>query len=87
MDQKKEMDELEEFLNSASGNLTITINGMVPNVKGNCNDAGAILAAFSGLKILEMQFGKDFDEIISLMHDLQKIMGYKIFDRNKGVEI
>lgn len=87
MDQKKEMDELEEFLNSASGKLIITINGMVPNVKGNCNDAGAILAAFSGLKILEMQSGKDFDEIISLMHDLQKIMGYKIFDRNKGVEI
>lgn len=75
-------DELEDFLNSAHGELTITINGMVPNVKGKCNDAGAILAAFSGLKLLETQSGNDFEEVLSLMRDLQQVMGYQIFNRS-----
>ena len=79
---KQLADDLQEFLESATGKLTVTINGMVPNVKGDCNDAGAILAAFSGLKLLETQSGKDFDEILSLMQDLQQVMNYKIYNRN-----
>lgn len=79
---KKDADELEEFLNSAHGTLTITLNGMTPNVKGTCNDSGAILAAFSGLKILESQSGNDFEEVLSLMRDLQQVMGYEIFNRS-----
>ncbi len=80
---KKDADEVYEFLDSAEGNLTITINGMAPHIEGRCNDAGAILAAFSGLKILESQSGNDFEEVLSLMRDLQQVMGYQIFKRSK----
>lgn len=80
---RQQYDELENFLNSAHGKLTVTINGMTPNVQGSCNDAGAILAAFSGITLICAQSGKDFDEVLDIMHDLQEVMNYKLINRKE----
>lgn len=49
----KELKELQDFLNSANGEITITINGMMPHVQGNMNESGFILATFSLMKMIE----------------------------------
>lgn len=81
MANKKETETLEDFLNSAHGQLTITINGMVPNVKGTCNDPGAILAAFGCLKLIEGTSGCDFKELVNMMCELNDVMKYTIVNR------
>lgn len=81
MKYEKETETLEDFLNSAHGQLTITINGMVPNVKGTCNDPGAILAAFGCLKLIEGRSGCDFKELVNMMCELNDVMKYTIVNR------
>lgn len=79
---KDVFDELEEFLQKADAEFTVTVNGMVPNVKGHGNDPGLIMTAFGTLKILE-NTGKSFDEILDMMKDLNAIMKYQIINRSE----
>ena len=71
------LDKLEALLNTAHGCIVVNINGLKTDVKGPCNTAGVILAAFNGLKILEDKSGKDFEEIIRLKNSMQAVMGRK----------
>lgn len=74
----KEVEELKEFLDSAKGELTITVNGMAPHVSGNMNDPGVILAAFSLLKMIEHIQGHDMEEVMEMLINLNDIMGYHV---------
>lgn len=77
----KEVEELKEFLDSANGNVTITVNGMVPHVTGNMNDAGAILAAFSMMKVIEEKQGHDMQEVMNMLNNLNEILGYTVIGK------
>lgn len=74
----KEIEELKEFLDSAKGELTITVNGMAPHVSGNINDPGVILAAFSLLKMIEHTQEHDMEEVMEMLINLNDIMGYHV---------
>lgn len=75
---KDQCKNLEEFLNNAHGEVNIKVDGMVPHVKGDLNDAGAILAAFSLLKLIEQTQCTDFDELFEAFKALNEIMKYEI---------
>lgn len=73
-----EFDELEDFLNKAHGEITIKVDGMVPHVEGNLNDAGALMATFGLLKLVEETQCADFNELLEKFKALNEIMRYKI---------
>ncbi len=75
---KKEFDDLEEFLDKAKGQITITVNGMAPHVKGNINDQGIIMSALTMIKMLEVSQQGNFNEICNLLMQLNELMGYHI---------
>lgn len=83
----KEVKELTDFLNSAHGEITITINGMTPHVKGDMNDSGAILAAFSMLKMIEQKQGHDMKEVMEMLINLNDLLDYQIIGRIGGEDI
>ena len=83
----KEIEELQEFLNSANGDLTITVNGMAPHISGNMNDSGAILAAFSMLKMIENTQGHDMKEVMEMLINLNDLLRYHIEGRVYGEDV
>jgi hypothetical protein len=83
----KEVEELKEFLDSANGNVTITVNGMVPHISGNMNDSGAILAAFSMLKMIEHTQGHDMKEVMEMLINLNDLLGYHIEGKVYGEDV
>lgn len=76
-----EFDELEIFLNTAHGEITIKVDGMVPHVEGNLNDAGALMATFGLLKLVEETQCANFDELLEKFKALNEIMGYRIIGK------
>lgn len=77
------MDELEEFLNKASGKLTIEVDGMTPHIKGDVNKAGALMAAFAVMKFMEMLCKNDMESAFDTIRQLDEVMNYEIKDRNE----
>ena len=78
MGKFKEFDNLEEFLETARGTMTIDVNGMVPHITGDMNDAGAIMAVFGAVKSLELTIGMDFEKATDILKQLNNVMNYKI---------
>lgn len=74
----KEVKELQDFLNSANGEITITINGMMPHVQGNMNESGFILATFSLMKMIEQTQNHDMKEVMEMLINLNDLLGYHI---------
>lgn len=74
----KEVDDLKEFLNKAHGEITITVDGMVPHILGTINDNGMMMAAFACMKCIEKRRGGSFDETVEMMKGLNSVMGYHI---------
>ena len=74
----KEVEELKEFLNSARGEITITVNGMAPHVSGKMNVPGVILAAFFLMKMIEHTQDHDMEEVMEMLINLNDIMGYHV---------
>lgn len=83
----KEIEELKEFLDSAKGEITITVNGMAPHVSGNMNDPGVILAAFSLLKMIEHTQDHDMEEVMEMLINLNDIMGYHVEGTVHGKDV
>lgn len=83
----KEVEELKEFLDSAKGEFTITVNGMAPHVSGNMNDPGVILAAFSLLKMIEHTQDHDMEEVMEMLINLNDIMGYHVEGTVHGKDV
>ena len=75
---KDVFEKLEEFLNNAHGEVRIEVNGMIPHVEGNLNDAGALMATFGLLKLVEQTQCADFDELLEKFKALNEIMKYEI---------
>ena len=83
----KEVKELQDFLNSACGEITITINGSTPRVQGNLNESGFILAAFSLMKMIEQTQNHDMKEVMEMLINLNDLLGYHIKGRVYGVDV
>lgn len=83
----KEVEELKDFLDSARGELTITVNGMAPHVSGDMNDSGAILAAFSLMKMIEHTQNHNMQEVMEMLLNLNEIMGYHVEGRVYGEDV
>lgn len=83
----KEVKELQDFLNSAYGEITITVNGMTPHVEGNMNESGAILAVFSLMKLIERTQNHDMKEVMEMLINLNDLMGYHLEGRVYGEDV
>ncbi len=83
----KEVEELKDFLDSAKGELTITVNGMAPHVSGDMNDSGAILAAFSLMKMIEHTQNHNMQEVMEMLIKLNDILGYHVEGRVYGEDV
>lgn len=81
MENNKEHDDLEEFLNTANGEFTIKVNGMTPNVKGTGNKAGVIMAAFGMMGLVMNATGDSLEDVTKMFIDLKSVMNYEIIDR------
>ena len=81
MENNKEHDDLEEFLNTANGEFTIKVNGMTPNVKGTGNKAGVIMADFGMMGLVMNATGDSLEDVTKMFIDLKSVMNYEIIDR------
>lgn len=83
----KEIEELKEFLDSAKGEITITVNGMAPHVQGNMNESGFILATFSLMKMIEQTQNHDMKEVMEMLINLNDLLGYYVEGRIYGEDL
>lgn len=76
---EKELNELEEFIETAHGTMTIEVNGMIPHVTAkHINEQGALMATFGALHTYCIMHGGDFDEIVDILKNLNQVMKYQV---------
>lgn len=81
MENKEKL--IDDFLNGADGELTITVHGSDVDMKGEINKGGAFMAAYSLLKAISRQQEKTFSETLGFMATLSGILNTEISENNK----
>ena len=74
---------IDDFLNGADGELTITVHGMDVDMKGEINRGGAMMAAYSLLKAISRQQERTFSETLKFMDALSGILNTEVYDNKK----
>lgn len=74
---------IDDFLNRADGELTITVHGLDVDIKGEINKGGAFMASYSLLKSISRLQEKTFSETLDFMAALSGILNTEISENNK----
>ena len=74
---------IDDFLNGADGELTITVHGSDVDIKGEINKGGAFMAAYSLLKAISRQQEKTFSETLNFMDALSGLFKTEVSENKR----